>query len=95
MKLVNLHEAKTRLLRLVEEVVRGEEIIIGKAGRPVAVLTAYRESSIPRKPGYWKGKVQIHSDFESLPEVAPILVGIEIGVCKALFLERNHYFRSL
>ncbi len=68
MKLVNLHEAKTHLSRLVEEVAGGEDIVIGKAGRPVAVLTAYNETSIPRKLGYWKGKIKIHPDFDSLPE---------------------------
>jgi prevent-host-death family protein len=65
--LVNIHEAKTHFSRLVERVSRGEEIVIGKAGKPVAKLVPYTEASGPRSPGAWKGRVRIAPDFDDLP----------------------------
>ncbi|MBA3630407.1 MAG: type II toxin-antitoxin system Phd/YefM family antitoxin [Actinobacteria bacterium] len=65
--LVNIHEAKTQFSRLVERVSRGEEIVIGKAGKPVAKLVPYPKASGPRSPGAWKGRVTIASDFDDLP----------------------------
>ena len=75
--MMNIYEAKTHLSRLVERVAEGEEIIIGKAGKPVAKLVAYREPARPdRKPGYWKGRVRIAKDFDRLPDaVAAALRG--------------------
>jgi antitoxin (DNA-binding transcriptional repressor) of toxin-antitoxin stability system len=46
----------------------GEEIIIGKAGKPVAKLVPYVEKRAPRKPGGWEGRVWIAPDFDELPE---------------------------
>ena len=65
--LVNIHEAKTHLSRLVERVAAGEEIVIGKAGRPVAKLVPYQEAMGPRSPGAWAGRVRIGPDFDELP----------------------------
>ena len=42
MQTVNIHEAKTHLSRLLEAVERGEEVIIARAGHPIATLTAYK-----------------------------------------------------
>ena len=67
MEIVNIHFAKTNLSRLVERASHGEEIIIAKAGNPVARLTAYQQVASRRKPGIWKGKVAIADDFDSLP----------------------------
>ena len=65
MKVTNIHEAKTHLSKLVERAAAGEEIIIGKAGKPVARLVPYKEPKPPqRKPGAWKGKVRISPDFD-------------------------------
>jgi prevent-host-death family protein len=64
---VNMHEAKTHLSRLVERVEAGEEIVISRAGRPVAKLVPIQPSGRLRKPGYWKGRVVIHEDFDELP----------------------------
>jgi prevent-host-death family protein len=69
MELTNIHEAKTHLSRLVERVAAGEEIVIAKAGKPVAKLVPYREPAPPvRKPGFWRGKVKIKRGFDELPE---------------------------
>jgi prevent-host-death family protein len=69
--LINIHEAKTHLSRLLERVARGEEIVIGKAGKPVAKLVPYPDVQGPRSPGGWQGRVRIAPDFDELPpEVA-------------------------
>lgn len=66
--LVNVHEAKTHLSKLLERVRRGERIVIGKAGKPVALLVPYVEAEGARRPGAWKGKVRIGRDFDELGE---------------------------
>ena len=64
-----MHDAKTQLSRLVERAAEGEEIVIARAGRPVARLVAYRESVGKRVPGRWKGRIVIHDDFDDpLPD---------------------------
>ena len=68
MKITNIHDAKTRFSQLIERVQAGEEVIIGKAGVPVVKLIRYNESEVPRRPGYWRGKVRIADDFDELPE---------------------------
>jgi prevent-host-death family protein len=61
---VNIHEAKTHFSKLIDRAVAGEEIIIGKAGKPVAVLSRYIPSDKSlRKPGAWKGKARIKAGF--------------------------------
>ena len=61
---VNIHEAKTHLSRLVERVETGEEIVIARAGRPVARLIPYRAQTSARVPGAWRGLVRIAPDFD-------------------------------
>lgn len=68
---VNIHRAKTHLSRLLERVAAGEQIIIARAGHPVAVLSAYRPDAdaLPRKPGVDAGRIVIAADFDDpLPE---------------------------
>lgn len=67
MKKANLHEAKTNLSKLVDLATKGEEIIICKAGHPVAKLVAIHKHKKNRKPGDWAGKVKIKKDFDKLP----------------------------
>ena len=62
--MVNMHEAKTHLSRLVEQVQRGEEVVIGRAGRPVARLVPYTEVRSPRSPGALRGEVWLADDFD-------------------------------
>lgn len=61
---VNIHEAKTHLSRLLERVETGQEIVIARAGRPVARLVPYRVRTSPRVPGLWRGLVRIAPDFD-------------------------------
>jgi prevent-host-death family protein len=62
---VNMHDAKTHLSRLVERVEAGEEVVIARAGRPVARLVAYRPRREPRVPGLWRGMVHLAPDFDA------------------------------
>jgi prevent-host-death family protein len=66
--LVNMHEAKTHLSRLVERAAAGEEIIIGKAGKPMARLIPYQERQERRQFGRLKGRIWIADDFDETPE---------------------------
>ncbi len=66
---VNIHEAKTHLSRLLERVSQGEEIVIAKAGKPVARLVAVTEKPKRREPGSAKGTLWYSDDFDApLPE---------------------------
>lgn len=67
-KKVNIHEAKTQLSKLLEEVERGERIVIARAGEPVAVLVPYAEATRKRKLGLAGGVVRIDADFDELPD---------------------------
>jgi prevent-host-death family protein len=62
---VNIHDAKTHLSRLVERVEAGEEIVIARAGRPVARLVPLRVRTQPRQPGRWRDQVVIAPDFDA------------------------------
>jgi prevent-host-death family protein len=61
---VNMHEAKTQLSRLVVRAAAGEEILIARAGKPVARLTPLAPSRLTRTFGTAKGKVRIAKDFD-------------------------------
>ncbi|MDZ4165024.1 MAG: type II toxin-antitoxin system prevent-host-death family antitoxin [Smithellaceae bacterium] len=64
--IVNVHEAKTHLSRLLEEVKQGREIILAKSGTPVARLVPY-EAIKARIPGMAEGAFD-ESFFDPLPE---------------------------
>ena len=67
--MVNIHQAKTHLSELLQRVLAGEEIIIAKAGTPVAILSPYLPAAKTRMPGNDAGKVVIKPEFdEPLPE---------------------------
>lgn len=69
MKVTNIHEAKTHLSKLLERVARGEEVIIARAGKPVARLIRYAPPEQRRKGGQWRGLVHIGDDFDDpLPD---------------------------
>ncbi|MEN8179065.1 MAG: type II toxin-antitoxin system Phd/YefM family antitoxin [Pseudomonadota bacterium] len=65
---VNMHEAKTQLSKLVDEVQSGEEVIIARSGKPVARLVPYEARKTPRKPGRWSSRVRIAEDFDETPQ---------------------------
>lgn len=64
MKSVNIHEAKTHLSRLLERVRAGEEIVIARAGEPIARIVPYVDEPRGRCGGAWRGLVRIGADFD-------------------------------
>lgn len=68
MEQVNIHQAKTHLSRLLERVANGEEIIIARAGKPVAYLVPFEKKRAPRVLGQFMGHIHIAADFDELPE---------------------------
>jgi prevent-host-death family protein len=66
---VNIHDAKTHFSRLIERVLLGEEIVIAKAGRPVAKLVPITPEANDRRPGSAKGTFVVPPDFDApLPD---------------------------
>lgn len=70
MNVTNMHQAKTHLSKLVDAALSGQEVIIGKAGKPLVRLVPFvKAKKKRRKSGYWKGKkIWISDDFDELPE---------------------------
>ena len=68
MHITNISQAKAQLSRLIERVLAGQEVIIGKAGRPVARLIPFERSEERRRPGALRGRIKIAPDFDDLPE---------------------------
>jgi prevent-host-death family protein len=65
MKQVNVHEAKTHLSRLIEEVEAGNVVTIAKAGKPVATLSPIARKRKPRRLGLLDGRFKIPEDFNA------------------------------
>lgn len=65
---VNVHEAKTHLSRLLEAVEAGEDVVIARAGKPIARLVPAGTRTQPRTPGAWRGQGWIADDFDDTPE---------------------------
>lgn len=63
--IINIHEAKTHLSRLVDEACKGKELILAKAGKPLVKLTPLEKRKPPRIPGFLKGKIKISADFDA------------------------------
>lgn len=78
MQIVNIHQAKTNLSKLIEKTLAGEDVIVAKAGKPVVKLVAYTKPLKPRKPGLWKGKISIPDNFtDEDPEINALFYGEE------------------
>jgi prevent-host-death family protein len=73
---INIHQAKTQLSRLVQRVAGGEEIIIAKAGKPIARLVPYVAKGAVRRPGAMRGKIRIKKNFDA-PLPKEILASFE------------------
>ncbi|MNL50271.1 hypothetical protein D3C87_1732730 [compost metagenome] len=68
MAVVNVHQAKTQLSRLLERAEAGEDVLIARAGKPVARLIPFRAEQPSRVPGVWRGKIKVAPDFDELPD---------------------------
>jgi len=64
----NISQAKAELSALIAEVQKGGEVILAKAGKPVARIIPYRGPAGPRTPGSMRGEIWIAPDFDTLPE---------------------------
>lgn len=79
MQIMNIHQAKTNLSKLLEMTLAGEDVVIAKAGKPIAKLVAYKEKLKPRKSGLWKGKIWMSDDFDDEdPEINKLFYGGKI-----------------
>ena len=63
-EIVNMHQAKTSLSRLVERALAGEDVVIARNGTPLVRLVPVVKERKPRVPGRGKGKIWISPDFE-------------------------------
>ena len=62
---VNIYEAKSKLSKLINQVIAGEEVIVAKSGKPVAKIVPFEKPTQNRKPGSAKGKLFISDDFDA------------------------------
>jgi prevent-host-death family protein len=76
MQITNISDAKAQLSALIEKVITGKEVIIGKAGKPVAKIVPYNPSTESRKPGALRGKIKISDNFDDLPEDIAVAFGV-------------------
>lgn len=76
MTLVTVTEAKANLSKLLAMVERGEEVVIGRAGKPIASLTAVTQKRKPLKLGTLKGQIWIADDFNEWPDEEARALGI-------------------
>ncbi len=69
MKTVNIHDAKTHLSKLIARARKGEEIVLAKAGKPVAKIVPFEPAPQRRVPGSARGQFTMSDDFDApLPD---------------------------
>lgn len=76
---VNIHEAKTHLSRLLQRVAEGEEVVIARAGEPIARLVRIQSEHTARPLGMYEGSVVVPDDFNDPlpPELLAQFLGVE------------------
>ena len=67
-EIVNMHQAKSSLSRLVERALAGEDVVIARNGEPLVRLVPIPKKQEPRIPGRMKGKIWIAPDFDQMSE---------------------------
>lgn len=77
MVIKNISEAKAELSSLLESVSKGEEVIISKAGVPIAQLIRFTGLKRDRVPGSLKGTIKIQKDFDLLPDELATVFGVK------------------
>ena len=65
---VNMHEAKTRLSELAEKVLKGEKVVIARAGKPIVDLVPHVLKKEHRSPGGYEGEIEMAEDFDLTPD---------------------------
>jgi prevent-host-death family protein len=66
MLIVNIHEAKTQLSRLVDNAVKGESFVIAKAGKPLVKVSALESPDTPQRIGFLTGEIAVPRDFNTM-----------------------------
>ncbi len=82
LKVVNIHEAKTHLSRLIEEAAKGESFVIAKAGKPMVKVTRLSSAELEkpkRRLGFLIGRMEVPEDFDTMfqKEVEEMFYGEE------------------
>lgn len=77
MQIANISDAKAQLSKLIEKALAGEEVVIGKAGKPMVRLVKFESSRQTRRPGALEGKIKISKDFDELPDDLAKAFGME------------------
>ena len=62
-KIYNVHDAKSSLSRIIEEVLAGQEVVIARAGKPLIDLTIHRPSIARPKPGFMKHLIKVNDSI--------------------------------
>ena len=70
MDIVNIHEAKTHLSRLIERAVNGEPFVIAKSGTPLVKVSSLDSSSPPQRLGFMEGEISVPKDFNRMGAAA-------------------------
>jgi prevent-host-death family protein len=68
MVIVNIHEAKTQLSKLVDRAAKGESFVIAKAGKPLVKVVALDAPKAPRRLGFMAGEIDVPEDFDRMGE---------------------------
>lgn len=78
MTVVNIHEAKTHLSRLVEQAAGGESFVIAKAGKPMVRVTALDAPVAPQRIGFMAGEIDVPTDFNTMGDaVIAAMFGVD------------------
>jgi prevent-host-death family protein len=68
MLIINIHEAKTQLSRLVDNAVKGESFVIAKSGKPLVKVSALESPHTPQRLGFLSGEIVVPRDFNTMGE---------------------------
>lgn len=66
MTVVNIHEAKTQLSKLVDQAARGEPVVIARAGKPLVRMAALDAPAKPKRLGFLSGEIEVPDDFDAM-----------------------------
>lgn len=69
MQIINIHEAKTHLSRLVEQAAQGEAFIIAKSGKPLVKVIALTAPETGQRLGFMTGHIRVPDDFDQMGKV--------------------------
>lgn len=64
--IINIHEAKTHLSKLIDRAVKGESFVIAKAGKPLVRVTALDAPVAPERLGFLAGEIEVPDDFDTM-----------------------------